>query len=88
MKNWRTVEMENPNVFRKLTICDSCPCLNNDFEQGTQCNVGYTTDLFWMDGGKLIDASPDCGLEYIKHSNGIFKKPLLVMARKTRTDGK
>lgn len=29
-------------------ICDGCPCLNNDYEQGSECNLGYTTNLFWF----------------------------------------
>ena len=32
----------------KYTVCDGCPCLNNDYEQGSSCNLDYATDLVWV----------------------------------------
>lgn len=78
----------SPETFIKMTPCDDCPCLNNDYEQGAWCNNGFDSDLYWMAGGKLINASKNCELIMIKNKNETFKKPDFVMARKARTDGK
>lgn len=29
-------------------ICDTCPCLNTDYESGATCNLGYTSELIWV----------------------------------------
>jgi len=74
------------NKFLEMTNCNDCPCLNNDYEQGSSCNLAYGADLYWTKFD-LISASPDCGLEIVKHSRGEYR-PIKVMARKKRTDGK
>ena len=33
---------------RKYTICDGCPCLNNDRENGSDCSLKYETNLRWI----------------------------------------
>ena len=75
--------------FLEMTNCRDCPCLNNDYEQGSDCNLGYETDLYWTELKSpydLVTASFDCGLEIVRHLGGEYK-PVKVMARKKRTDG-
>lgn len=56
-------------IKHKFTICDGCPCLNDDYEQGCSCNLNYNTDYFRVDKNERIfkQLSPDCGLENIKY---------------------
>jgi len=35
----------------KTVVCDSCPCLNNDIEQESQCNLGY--DILYSDNNPI-----------------------------------
>lgn len=76
-----------PNIFREMTPCNDCPCCNTDYEEGSSCNLGYDTDLFWMEDGELTYASDNCELELLKYGGKEFAKPATVMARKERTDG-
>ena len=43
--------------FKGFRICDKCPCLNTDYEDGEGCNLGYGTNLIWFDkkGNKVED---------------------------------
>ena len=69
--------------LKEMTICDDCPCMNNDYEQGTECNLDYDCDLFWTLEGELHNASPDCELQYIRHGHGkIFYKPETKMLQR------
>lgn len=31
----------------RYSNCSECPCLNNDYEYGGSCNLGYDTSLEW-----------------------------------------
>ena len=33
---------------KKITICDDCPCLNRNYEDGASCNLDYNTELCWF----------------------------------------
>lgn len=70
-----------------VTPCDDCPCLNNDTEQGASCNLGYSSGLYWMAGGKSVSAAPDCGLVAISTQTRVIHRPAAVMAQRERTDG-
>lgn len=46
--------------------CDGYPCLNSDYERGSDCNLGYFSDyvrLVGKDEGETI--SNDCELDFI-----------------------
>ncbi len=78
------------NQFLEMISCESCPCKNNDYENGGSCNLDYEMDLYWTKNGipdNLIYASFNCELEIVKHTGGGYK-PVKVMARKKRTDGR
>ena len=62
-------------------VCDNCPCLNSDQEEGTSCNLGY--DIYpeskQIGNGHIYDISNNCGLEQISYyeieeNNGITSK--------------
>lgn len=47
------------------TDCSNCPCLNNDYEYGSSCNLGYNTDSLWLKEDDLRDVSSNCFLDSI-----------------------
>ena len=46
---------------RKRVICSECPCLNNDYKQGSECNLGYNVSLEWFgkEDLKVVKDTPD-----------------------------
>ena len=58
-----------------LTVCDDCPCLNNDVDYGSECKLGFSCELRWTVGGKLINGSSNCELVNIETKTKILKKP-------------
>lgn len=72
--------------FQEMTLCDDCPVLNTDYEQGSECNLGADTELLWTPRGKLVHASRNCELVGIFSREGEFR-PEKVMVREKRTDG-
>ena len=38
----------------RYTNCNKCPCLNQDYEQGGSCNLGYDTDLEWYRKSDMV----------------------------------
>lgn len=72
--------------FTELILCDECPCLNNDYEQGSSCNLGYPEDSYWTNKGELVEASTDCQLLQVITSEQNFEPTEKVMARSERTD--
>ena len=50
--------------------CGRCPCLNSDYEQGADCNLGFDSYLRWfiINGNpELIQCSKDCGLWVVEY---------------------
>ena len=53
-----------------ITLCDDCPCKNDDYENGNNCNLGFQME-YRADNGIC---SVDCGLDkviYTKDSQSI-----------------
>ncbi len=46
----------------RYTVCNECPCLNNDCEHGSSCNLGYNTGYISLMLNDWTDCSRDCGL--------------------------
>jgi len=46
---------------RIYTICQGCPCLNSDYEQGSYCNLDFSTDLEWFrkSNGEKVEDTPE-----------------------------
>ena len=38
--------------------CDGCPCLNEDYEEGESCNLGYDIDYQKTESGKWHNIRP------------------------------
>jgi len=56
----------------KIVICDSCPCQNSDYENGSDCNLGYSCWLSSFNvGGKWESSyySDDCKLHNISYGD-------------------
>ena len=49
--------------------CKGCPCLNNDYESGSSCNLEFECDLYWTKEGDLIYASTNCNLTCVQWVN-------------------
>ena len=45
----------------KYFVCDECPCLNSDIENGSDCNLRYTTSLKWVDrkNSEIVEDTPE-----------------------------
>lgn len=58
----------------RFVDCDGCPCLNNDYEQGSECNLGYETDYILVneETRKYKHVSPNCELIELKYNGGII----------------
>jgi len=63
----------------KIVICDTCPCLNKDNEDGCSCNLGYNSRMdLWIGYSKFCDGkhhswSDRCKLEkIIDDGNDLF----------------
>lgn len=52
--------------------CSSCPCLNNDYEYGPSCNLGYDCDSRWNEKKELHSTSKNCELISVNFKEGIF----------------
>ncbi len=59
-------------IVRWYTICNNCPCLNNDYEQGESCNLGYTTDYVELKIKGYAHVSTNCKLSHIKHGDSSY----------------
>ena len=60
----------------KFTMCDGCPCLNSDYEQGSECNLGYDSQYRRLKvDGDWHDCSTNCGLQHIAFKNGTYVPP-------------
>lgn len=64
--------------MKRLTVCDQCPCLNIDYEQGGSCNLQYDVEMSWVTDKQLIYGSPNCELISIKTKQNHFVKPQTV----------
>jgi len=43
-----------------LRHCTGCPCLNSDYEYGSACNLGFLSELVWVDKAHpTVEVSPD-----------------------------
>lgn len=70
----------------RFVDCDICPCLNNDYEGGCSCNLGYVTDYVLVrdEPQVFMNISPNCELVEIRHYGGIIKpdttdqRPLVI----------
>jgi hypothetical protein len=60
------------NTFIEKTDCTKCPCLNKDYENGADCNLGYETDLEWTRDKELIYCSDSCELISVKYKGGAY----------------
>lgn len=49
------------------TLCNKCPCLNNDYEQGCSCNLNYDTDYIELKDTGYANVSINCGMLYISY---------------------
>ena len=67
--------MEN----KYLVDCFGCPCLNSDYEQGCNCNMGYHTQYKKLSDGQCHQFSDDCGLVRIEHQTGVIGIKFLVI---------
>lgn len=58
----------------KYTVCTGCPILNNDYEYGSECNLGFDTNyrIVSQKGRRLAQISQDCGLKMIDYEGGEF----------------
>ena len=54
--------------------CENCPCLNNDYEKGESCNLGFDCDSRWNEKKQMMYTSNNCGLKIIKYNKGIFRR--------------
>ena len=62
------------NKKMRFVICDECPCLNNDYEQGSDCNLGYEQSyvLVQEEPRTFKHLSPNCELIEIKYNGGVI----------------
>ncbi len=49
-------------------FCDGCPCLNEDYEYGSHCNLGYDAAYERFKNGQWHDFSRNCQLEGIAYT--------------------
>lgn len=62
----------------KLIKCEDCPCLNNDYENGSWCNLDYNTDYRRYKGSKVwknpgwATVSSNCKLVCVVAKNSSF----------------
>ena len=57
----------------KFTVCDNCPCLNQDNEYGSECNLGCDAqDRWFLEDGKeeYFVVATDCRLDRVAVKNG------------------
>ena len=45
-----------------MKICDRCPCLNHDYENGSWCNLDYDLEYVELGTGKWHTISKNCKL--------------------------
>lgn len=70
-----------------LIDCQGCPCLNSDYEQGCDCNLGYHTQYGKLSDGNWHQFSEDCGLTGIRYKGGsIGVKFLRIVTPLTKVD--
>lgn len=60
------------------TDCSECPCLNNDMESGSDCNLGYDSIYYKISHNNWKACSSNCLLKKIEFSekeetNGIMQ---------------
>lgn len=60
----------------KWRVCNSCPCLNTDIENGSSCNLEYESESYET-SKDWLELSPNCKLESIKHSGKVFTPEIL-----------
>jgi len=58
--------------FVDATDCSKCPCLNNDYENGSSCNLGCRTDILWTKGKEMVTCSVNCWLSEVVTHKGDF----------------
>ena len=55
-------------------ICNTCPCLNLDIEEGQSCNLKFKTSLgFSKMENKYICTSDYCNLSFIRYDGKNFR---------------
>ena len=50
---------------KEYTICDDCPCMNNDHEYGESCNLGYDVEYIELNNAGRVHASTNCKLQHV-----------------------
>ena len=58
----------------RFVKCDGCPCLNSDYESGSDCNLGYIQDyvLVSSEPRQFLHISPNCELVEIRFNGGVI----------------
>lgn len=58
----------------RFVVCDGCPCQNNDYERGCDCNLGYEQNyvLVQEELRTFKHISPNCELVEIKYNGGVI----------------
>jgi hypothetical protein len=51
---------------KPFTVCDGCPILNNDYEQGSSCNLSYDTKHIQINNKDWKTVSENCELNGIE----------------------
>lgn len=79
---WRHISKDECKVVsdepKRYVVCDECPCRNNDYEQPSECNLGYEMGYVKVDLSddpktKFLYLSPNCELIAVKVKDGSFK---------------
>ena len=55
-----------------VILCDHCPCLNSDIEEGSWCNLGFEAQYTKCSDGRWKTISKDCELISIKTKDDEF----------------
>ena len=66
----RLLAMSDKERFETRLSCNGCPCLNSDYESGSDCNLDYETDLRWTKDKNLLYCSTNCELKSVRYGDG------------------
>jgi hypothetical protein len=66
---------------REYTLCDHCPILNHDVDDGESCNAGYPVMSYThnMQNSTVTDS---CGLAVIQFNDSEFTPETIEIKRK------
>jgi hypothetical protein len=56
-----------------MKICDGCPCLNTDYEEGSTCNLEFDSDYYPTTTKGALHLSPDCDLIEVHTATGRYR---------------